>query len=150
MKTLEQLRIEHQERKLGHPVHKYFRGEYKVKKPKTAANLEALIEEYVNLSGGKISIISSAGRQLVKKTAITDVMGRSNTITDNTYIPSTTVRGTPDMLGGMPDGRALAVEVKFSKGDRMSKYQLEYQLKWPGVFIIAKTLDQFIEVFTQI
>lgn len=153
MRTLEQLRLDHQEAKQGHPVHKYFRGEYKVKKPKTAAQLEALLEEYVNLSGGKVSIISSAGRQMVTKTAITDVLGRANTITDSKYIPSTTVKGTPDLLGVAPGGKALAVEVKFSHSDRMRPEQKIYKEAWEqagGVFIIAKTLEQFIEIFNTI
>lgn len=140
-KHLESLR-----REQSGSTNKYFDMMHKVRPPRTAAQLEALIEELVNRSGGKVSIISSAGRQMVTKTAVKDILGRSNTITDNKYIPSTTIKGTPDILGCLPDGTGLAVEVKFSKSDRMSKDQLAYKDAWPGVFVIAKTLDDVLKV----
>lgn len=124
----------------------YFDFKYKVKPPKTAAQLESLIEEIVNRSGGKVSIITTAGRKLVDKKEVSNVLGHRQSITNVKYIPSTTKRGTPDILGALPDGTALAIEVKFSKSDRMSKEQLTYQQSWPGVFVIARTLDDVMEV----
>lgn len=127
----------------------YFDHKYRVKPPKTAAHLEALIEELIGRSGGMVSIISSAGRQLYKQEQVKDVLGRTRTLTDHRYIPSTTKKGTPDLLGVSPKGKALSIEVKFSKSDRLRPEQIEYKNKWEaagGVFIIARTLDDIIEI----
>ena len=142
MITLEQLR---RNKDKNHPALSsgYFDFKYKITKPKSAAQLEALIEEYINGIGGKVSIISSAGRQIVNKTEVTDVLGRKNSITDAKFIPSTTIRGTPDILGCYKS-RAIAIEVKFSKGDRLSEYQIKYKQLWEqagGLFIVAKKLE---------
>ena len=147
-KLLERLRRE-QESNTVAAQSGYFDFKYKVKKPKTAAQLESLIEELINRSGGCVSIIFTGGRQIVKQNQVRDVLGNERTLTDHKWIPGSTRKGTPDLLGVLPGGQAVAIEVKFSKSDRMSKYQIAYKEHWEkagGLFIIAHDLDDILKV----
>ena len=146
MKTLQQLRIA---KYSNHPANTngYFDYKYKVKKPTSAAQLEALICEYVTLLGGVCTKVTTAGRQITKKTHVTDVLGRKNSITNTSYIPSTTTLGTSDLIisYGRPS-LAIYVEVKFSKGDRLSDVQKTFMNKViarGAVYKVIKKLPEF-------
>jgi len=148
MKTLLELR---KEKLKHHPAIKsgYFDSELKVKPPQSAAQLEKLIDEYCSLSGAECVKVYSGGRQLVKKTNVIDVMGRSNTITDSKFIPGTTRAGTSDLII-IKNNRALFVEVKYSRSDRQNENQKKFeerQIAFGNTYVIVKSLDEFIEVF---
>lgn len=127
----------------------HFDHVFKVKKPKTAAQLEALIEELINLQGGCMRIIYTGGRNLVNKTKASNVLGHERHIVKNTFIPGTTKPGTADLLG-IYKGRGIAVEVKFSAGDRMSVAQVAFKKDWElagGLHIIAHNLNDILILF---
>jgi hypothetical protein len=145
LEKLKQLKIKAH----GKPIHKYFESEFNVKPPKSASQLENLIDQYCTLMGAECTRIYSGGRQMVSKTNVTDVLGRSNSITDSKFIPGTTRAGTSDLIIGK-DGRILYPEVKFSKSDRQRPAQKEFQKRVESFgckYVIVRTLDEFIEEF---
>jgi len=148
MTTLEQLRAEkyknHAAVKSG-----YFNHVFKVKKPKSAANLEALIEEYVNLMGGIATIVNSGGRQVTTRTA-TEYLGAKGHVVNTAFIPSTTRKGTSDIICSF-HGQVIYVEIKFSKGDRLSDYQKKFKEeveKSGAEYWVIKKLEEFEEKFS--
>ncbi len=150
MKTLAQLRKE----KYGnHAANRdgYFDYKYKVPPPKTAAQLEALISEYVHLSGGVCTKVNILPRQVVDKTFVTDVMGGKNSITNITNIPSSTKAGTSDLIASIPNiFGAVYIEVKFSKGDRLRDTQIKFKndVESKGfIYVIAKKLEDVYYLF---
>ena len=122
----------------------------KVARPKSAAQLESLVKELINRTGGKVEIIYAGGRPLVTKDKRTNVLGHEWTQTDVKYIPGSTTPGTPDILGRTHDGKPLAIEVKFSKSDRLSEEQIQWRDEWiqcnDAVYIVAKTLDDVLPI----
>ena len=55
--------------------------------------------------------------------------------------------GTPDLLGVVKPGRALAIEVKDAKGKQRPE-QIAFQKAWEargGIYIIARSVDDVIE-----
>ena len=128
---------------------RYFGMGAKMKPPKSAAQFEALITEYVHMKGGISTKVSVMGRSVVKKTKVTDVVGRKNTIIDETYIPSTTKKGTSDLILSYKN-HVLYTEVKFSKTDRQSEDQKKFEahvVKSGSQYRIVKTLDDFCELW---
>jgi hypothetical protein len=125
----------------------------KLKPPKSAAQYEALITSYVHMKGGIVTKVSVMGRQTVKTTKVTDVLGHANSITDTTYIPSTTKKGTSDTIISAAKPYAyyvMYVEIKFSKSDRQSEHQKEFELNVSskgGFYRIVRTLDEFEELW---
>jgi len=149
VKTLEDLRKE-QYSDHGATGSRYFDHIFKVKTPKSAAQLEALIAEYVRRSGGKATKVSVMGRQITDKIH-TQHMGMKATVTNNAYIPSSTEKGTSDLIIGF-EGRILYCEVKFSRSDRLSPEQIRFKESveaGPGPYIIAKSLNHFTEQFNE-
>jgi len=147
MKTLEQLRREqykdHAAVKTG-----YFDYIFKVKKPKTAAQLETLISEYVTRSGGICTKVSVMGRQVSTSTK-TKYLGMDATVNNSSYIPSSTKKGTSDLIIGYK-GRILYCEVKFSRSDRMSQEQQKFKAEVQAAgcrYEVVKTLSEFISIF---
>ena len=149
-KTLEELRAEkYANNKAAQSG--YFSHVYKVKPPKSAAQLESLIDEYCTLSKAECTIIYSGGRQLVSKTHIVDVLGRKNSITNSKFIPGTTRNGTSDIIV-VKNNKALYVECKFSKSDRQSENQKQWQKRVEGfgnTYVIVRTLKEFITIFNE-
>lgn len=144
---LKRLRIEQEQHTVAAATG-YFDFKYQVKRPKTAAQLEALVEELFNRLGGCFRIIYTGGRQIVSKTKARDVLGHERTITNNKFIPGTTKAGTADLLG-VYKGRSIAIEIKFSKGDRQSEAQREFQRDWEiagGEYFIVKNLNDLIDI----
>ena len=149
-KTLEELRAEKLDNHAAN--HKgYFDYKYKVKPPKSAAQLETLVQEYVHLSGGICTKVVVAGREITNKTFVTDVLGRKNSITNSTFIPSPVTKGTSDLIIGI-NGQIMYCEIKFSKHDRQSAKQKEFQqaVELAGCYyVIAHTLKEFITIFNE-
>ena len=144
---LVQLRREAYRKKTGKQPHRYFEQEFKVTKPKTAAQLESLIIEYLNLKGGCFFKVSVTGRQVFKQHQVKDVVGRERTMTEHKYIPSTTRKGVADIVGTYK-GKAVAIEVKFS-GDRLSDDQKKFRDDWQnsgGMHYVIKTFEQITEL----
>lgn len=122
----------------------YWDHVFKVKKPKTAANLEAQIEEFTDKSGGICTIIYSGGHQIVKKSD-SQFLGMKTTVVKQSYRPGTTRSGTSDLI--ITYGfYSFYCEVKFSKSDRLSESQLKFQSlvkKTGGIYIVVSTLQEF-------
>ena len=149
-KTLEAMRVAKYIEKNGKEPHPYFLSEFKVKKPKTAAQLEALIVEMIELASGVCTKVYSGGRRIVTKTNVTDVTGRRNSITDDKFVPSTTEKGTSDLIACIK-GRAYYLEVKFAKSDRQSADQKQFQMKVERAgapYLIIKTLDEVLPLLS--
>lgn len=128
---------------------RYFAMTVKMKNPKSAAQVEALITDFVHMKGGVVTKVSVIGRQTVKQTRVTDVVGRKNTITDKTYIPSTTKKGTSDTIIGYKN-HILYLEIKFSKSDRQSEDQKKFEehvTKTGSQYRVIRTLDEFQELW---
>lgn len=95
----------------------------------TANGLTKAIVDYINLSGGMATRISSEGRWLPEK---------------GIRIPSNTKRGTADIHASWK-GKHLSIEVKIGK-DKQSDAQIEMQRKVEasgGLYFIAKSFDSF-------
>ena len=63
------------------------------------------------------------------------------------YRANTTKKGVGDILGVLPDGRHLEVEVKTT--DRQSEAQKQHEAmvkKMGGVYILAHSVDDVVEV----
>jgi len=149
-KTLEELRAEkYANNKAAQSG--YFSHVYKVKPPKSAAQLETLITEYIQLSGGICTKINILARQLTTKTFVVDVVGRKNSITNTAHIPSSTKSGTSDLIASIPNVvGAVYIEVKFSKGDRLRDTQIAFKkdVESKGFkYLIAKKLDDVYHLF---
>ena len=149
MKTLEQLKKEQYE---GHTAvaSGYFDHIFKIKKPKSAAQLESLIEEYVRRSGGIATKVSVTGREVHSETR-TKHLGMDATVRNSAFIPSSTKKGTSDLIIGF-QGRILYCEVKFSKSDRLSPDQIKFKQSVEAAgcpYIISKTLNEFIIQFNE-
>ena len=120
----------------------------KVKSPRTAAQLEGLITEYINRKGGCVTKVSSTGRPIVSQNTVKDVTGRKRVIKDVKYIPGTTRKGTADILGAY-NGKAIAIEVKYSRGDRLSDEQKQFRDDWiraGGLHYVIKTFEELVEM----
>ena len=140
---LKHLQIEAWERQHGKKVHQYFTQEFDVKQPKTAAQLEALIDEYCSVMGAECTKITTAGRNLMTKTKASNVLGHQRNIVDSVYIPGTTRKGTSDLIIGK-QGRVLYVEVKLK--DRQSPDQKAFQKRvesFGNTYVIVRSLDEF-------
>lgn len=145
IKTLEDLRREKHQDSTAIATG-YFNHLFKVKQPKSAAQLEALISEYTRLMGGICTKVTTAGRQ------ITDKVDKGYyTVTNSTYIPSTTRKGTSDLIIGY-QGQVIYVEVKFSKGDRLSQHQKDFKrdVEEAGCpYWVVKTLSDYEVLFSK-
>lgn len=146
--TLKDARLARYFDKHGKPPHRYFDSEFRVKPPKSAAQLEAQIVELIELNGGVCTKVYSGGRRIVTKTSVTDVTGRKNMITDDKFVPSTTESGTSDLIATLK-GKSYYIEVKFSRGDRLSALQKKFQAKVERAgapYIVAKTLEDVLYI----
>lgn len=98
-----------------------------------ANNLTSSIIKYITLKGGWATRINTAGVWQEDK---------------KKFRPTTTEKGTADIHGCFK-GRHLSIEVKYKK-DTMKDKQKEMMEKVTnagGLYIIARTLDQFISDF---
>jgi hypothetical protein len=121
----------------------------KMKPVKTAANMEARIDEYCTLNNAECTKVYAGGRHIVSKTKAHDVLGRERNIINEKYIPGTTRPGTSDLII-VKNNKSLYVEVKFSKSDRQAEVQKAWQARvesYGNTYEIVKTLDEFQQIF---
>jgi len=146
---LEQLRREAYKAKHGKEVHRFFESEMKVKSPRTAAQLESLICEYIELSGGVCTKVTTSGRRIVNKTPVKDVTGRQRTLIEDKWVPGTTTPGTSDLIASIPGVKgAVYIEVKMP-GDRMRETQVKFQQKVVArgfKYMIAESLEDVVDL----
>lgn len=93
-------------------------------------NLTKCVVEYIRLSGGFASRINNQGTFSFKL---------------NKYIPGTSKRGLPDIIGTHQSGRSMMIEVK-ANGDKMRPEQekiKQEQERVNGLFYIAKNFTDF-------
>jgi hypothetical protein len=118
---------------------------------KTANGLTKCIIEYINLIGGQAERISSTGRYIDKRKTYVDVIGFTRQIGSGEWIKGSGTKGTAD-ISATYNGRSIKIEVKIGK-DRMSEAQHLYREsieKAGGVYIIAKTFEQFYNDFSSL
>lgn len=99
---------------------------------KTANGLTRCIIDYIRVTGNHAERINTTGRVIHSK-------GRSK------YIPTTGTKGSAD-IHSIKSGRSIAIEVKIH--DKQSDKQKQYQNaveQSGGVYIIARTFDDFLE-----
>ena len=104
---------------------------------KTANDLTAAIIRAIELSGGYSSRINSAGVYDEKIKA---------------YRTGTTKKGISDIIGCLPNGRFIAVEVKI-KTDKLSDVQIKFRdeiIKLGGAYCEARSYEQFAQWFDAI
>lgn len=68
------------------------------------------------------------------------------------YRANSSMAGVPDIIGIMPDGRFIGIEVKSPKG-KQSEYQKAFEAKCKdkqGIYIVAKTMDDFLQAFAEL
>ena len=119
----------------------------KVKAPKSAAALEKLIVEYIQLKGFEAHKVEVKGTAIDNTKQVTDVLGRRKTIGSVQYIPSGAKKGQADVASTIY-GLAVHWEIKFSKSDRQSKDQklFEQQVKAAGgYYFIVRDTAMFLE-----
>lgn len=102
--------------------------------PTTANGLTKCVVAYIGFIGGFATRVSSAGRML--PTRVTEVS------TQLKYIPGTTKKGTPDIIGTLY-GFGLFIEVKIGK-DKQSDVQKKVEAEIVasgGKYFIAKDFE---------
>jgi hypothetical protein len=130
----------------------YFHDTLRPKTPKSAAQLERLIVDYINLSGFeahktevKGTFAPTAGpKRIDPKTGKVTNQG--------TFIPSGAKKGQADVTSTIY-GQRVEWEVKFSKSDRQSVDQKKYeqQIKLAGGFyFIVRTPEDFLQKWTEL
>ena len=110
---------------------------------RTSNWLTKCVKDFMNFSGGFAERTGNTGRY-IKGNSYKNVFGNEIQLTKGKYIPGSGTNGTAD-IHGILNGKSLAVEIKIGK-DRQSAAQKEYQKNFEaagGVYIIAKTFDQF-------
>lgn len=126
--------------------------DYAIKQPtysdKSANGLTVCIVDFLNLSGHLAERHSNEGRVIDQRKTYTDVIGQTKTIGSIKRIYSSNVNGTSDIKATI-NGKMVAIEVKF-KADRQSEAQKKYEervIKAGGQYWIAKSFDQFYEMY---
>ena len=111
----------------------------------SANALTKSIIKFIKFNGYQAERINTMGVYRPAKKVI-DVVGRSRTLGQGKWTKGTGTRGSSDISATIR-GRAVKIEVKYGK-DRQSEYQKAYQEdieRAGGVYIIAKTLPEFVE-----
>jgi hypothetical protein len=114
----------------------------------TANGLSKSIIDFIMFSGGQAERISSEGRVIDKRTAVTDYLGNTKVIGSIKRVYASTTKGTAD-LSIVYRGLAIKCEVKVG-ADKMSEYQKQYQKQIEqagGIYIIAKDFEGFYNWF---
>ena len=118
----------------------------KIPTDSTSNGLTRLVIKWIELHGFQAERINTMGRMVDKRKIVTDVLGRKGMIGSMSYIPTSGTRGSAD-ISAVINGRAVKIEIKVGK-DRQSDAQKEYEQSITsagGVYLIVRTIDQFIE-----
>jgi len=127
----------------------YYMGSIIVKRPKSAAQLEKLIIEFLKRKGHQAEKINTSGRVINNQKTFVDVVGRTRIIGSSTYIPTTGTKGSAD-ISAIINGKPVKIEVKFSKSDRQSDYQKQYEQdvkRSGGLYWLVRNQDEFYGIF---
>jgi len=130
----------------------YFDAVIEVKLPKSAAQMEALLIEFIKLSGFHAQKITTTGVYRDDKKSFKDVVGRTRVIGTGTWTPGTSTKGAADIRATI-HGLDFQFEIKFSKSDKQKDNQKEFEedvKRGGGQYFIVRTLDQFLELYYQI
>ena len=122
----------------------------KIPSDSTANGLTRLVIKWIELHGGQAERINTMGRMVDGRKVVTDVLGRKGMIGSMSYIPTTGTLGSAD-ISCVINGRAVKIEIKVGK-DRQSGAQKAYEQSITaagGIYLIVRTIDQFIEWFDQ-
>ena len=112
----------------------------------TANGLTSAIIDWITFCGGTATRINTQGQ--VRKEKIQLAFGNVREIMR--YTPSTTRKGTADIMGVMK-GRHLSIEVKIGK-DRLSEAQLAEQsriINAGGLYYVATDMIRFVTWFNE-
>lgn len=119
---------------------------------KTANGLTKMIIRWAKVNGYYARRISVEGRMIDGRKIVTDHMGFQRQIGTVSRVHSSMVKGSADISMVGPGGKTVEIEVKIGK-DRRSDAQVKYQQrieKAGGVYIIARSFEQFVESFNSI
>ena len=110
----------------------------------TANGLTNCIIHFIRLSGGMAERISSEGRIIDQRKAVTDYLGRTKVIGSIKRVYASTTKGTAD-ISSIIQGKSVKIEIKIKK-DKMSDYQKAYQdqvIKAGGIYLVVKDFASF-------
>ena len=118
---------------------------------RSAAQLEKAIVKYLKFLGHSASKVSTQGTWVKGKKGIrmASSLGKAESFDTGRYIPGGGRKGASD-ISSTVYGISVEIEVKFSKGDRLSKEQIAYSAeiqKAGGFFLVAKNFDEFYDDF---
>jgi len=147
MKPIDRLKALHRaETMRTHPnIPDYAIPPYK-RSDKDTNGLTACVTDFLIYSGHHCERTGNEGRTVDDSKIVTDYLGRTKKIGSVKRIPSQGTIGTSDLKACI-NGRFIAIEIKFGH-DRQSEAQKGYQEKIEssgGIYIIVKTLDDFLE-----
>jgi len=116
--------------------------------------MEKLIVEFLRLSGHAAQKVSTTGVYRDNRKVVTDAVGFQRTIGSGQWTRGTATKGAADIECVLsPSGISVSIEVKFSKGDKLSEEQKRFKEMKEGAggfFIVAKTLDGFLNDFEEL
>lgn len=121
------------------------------KKDNSTNGLTRCILDFINLSGWQAERISSSGRWIQEGQKEIDFYTGKETSAGGRYIKGSGTKGTAD-ISATVKGRSVKIEVKYGK-DKMSPEQIKYKAsieRAGGIYMIAKTFDDWLEEFKQI
>jgi hypothetical protein len=121
---------------------------------RSAAQLEKVIVKYLLALGHSASKVSTQGTWVKGKKGVgmASSLGKAESFDTGRYIPGGGRKGASDISSTIY-GITVEIEVKFSKGDRLSKEQIAYGAeiqKAGGFFMVAKNFDDFYHEFKDI
>jgi len=125
---------------------------YEVKAPKSAAQMEKLIVEFLKLKGHHAQKVTTTGVYRDNRKVVTDAVGFQRTIGSGTWTSGTSTKGAAD-IQSVIHGISFSIEVKFSKGDRQRPEQKKFEAdvkRAGGQYHIVRDLDEFLELYDKI
>lgn len=109
-----------------------------------ANKIEAMIKDFLILSGHHCERTKNTGRLLDNKKVVVDCLGHHKSIGSSKWIPGTGTTGSSD-LKAIINGRFIAIEVKYQR-DKQSESQRIYEAQIKesgGLYMIAKSFEDF-------
>lgn len=121
---------------------------------KTNGLTQAIIA-YLKAKGHQAERISTTGRMIDRSKTFSDVVGYRRTVGSMEYIKGTGTKGSADISAIVRTYKGIVIPLKIeiknhATHDRQSEAQKKYQAdveRSGGVYMIARTLAQFLEDF---
>lgn len=123
----------------------------------SANSLTQAVKKFLTLNGHQCDRISTSGRVIDNSKEVSNVLGQRYRIGSSKYIPGTGTKGKADLAAKIrrhpTDEFAVPVdiEIKYNK-DRQSSVQKTYAEnvhRAGGIYIICRSLDEFIEWYNE-